>query len=158
MRSFQLINLAAVTAPLHQHNHVTPGFILVIFLPRFSGRFSSSRSTQKQLVLIRKWQVQHGSFSQDRIDHLYRLGGDWYRSSQNATKRPYPCSARSSSRRDFQFCSHGRFLGSFGLRRSARTRASRRLAGAAQCFCPSAGPLRRPKYWSDTRTRYRVRG
>jgi hypothetical protein len=81
MRCFQLIILAAVTAPLHQHTHDTPGFNLVIFLPRFLGRFSLSRPTQEQLVLIRKWQVQHGSFSQDRIDHLYRIDGGWYRGS-----------------------------------------------------------------------------
>jgi hypothetical protein len=39
MRCFQLIGLTAVTAPLHQHNHDTPYFNLVIFLPSFSGRF-----------------------------------------------------------------------------------------------------------------------
>jgi hypothetical protein len=110
----------AANAPLHQHNHDTPYFNLVIFLPSFLGRFSTSRSTQKQLLLIRKWQVQHGSFSQERIDHLYRLDAGWWRGSQNPLDRASPCCAKSSSRRDVQFCGHGSFLGSFGLRRSAR--------------------------------------
>jgi hypothetical protein len=158
MRCFQLISLAAVTAPFHQHNHDTPYFNLVIFLPSFSGSPSLSRSTQKQLVLIWKWQVHHGSFEQDRIDHLYRLDAGWWRGSQNPWDGAYPCCAKSSSRRNVQFCGHGSFLGSFGLRRSARSRAPRFLAGAAKRFCPSAGPLRYPKPCSAIRTRYRVRG
>jgi hypothetical protein len=121
MRCFQLISFAAVTAPLHHHKYDTPYFNLVIFLPSCSGRFLPSRSTQEQLVLIRKWQVQHGSFSQGRIDHLYRLDGGWWRGSQNPWDRAYPCCAKSSSRGVVQFCGHSRFLGSFGLRRSART-------------------------------------
>jgi hypothetical protein len=153
-----LISLAAVTAPLHHHKYDTPHLNSSIFLPSFLGRFFLSKSTQEQLVFIRKWQVQHGSFSQERIDHLYRLDGGWWRGSQNPLDRAYPCCAKSSSRGDVQFCGHGRFLGSLGLRRSARARAPRRLAGAAQCFCPSAGPLRYPKPWSGIRTRYRVRG
>jgi hypothetical protein len=47
MRCFQLISLAAVTAPLHQHNHDTPYFNLVIFLPSFSGKFLLLSSTQE---------------------------------------------------------------------------------------------------------------
>jgi hypothetical protein len=143
-----LIGLAAVTVPLHQHNHDTPGFSLVIFLPCFLDKQQSSKPSQKQLVLIWKWQVQHGSFSQERIDHLYRLDGGWWRGSQNPWDRAYPCCAKSSSRRDVQFCGHGRLLGSFGLRRSARSRAPRFLAGAALCFCPSANPMHYPKHRS----------
>jgi hypothetical protein len=148
MRCFQLIGLTAVTAPLHHHNHGTPYFNLVIFLPSFSGSPSLSRSTQKQLVLIWKWQVQHGSFSQERIDHLYCLDGGWWRGSQNPWDGAYPCCAKSSSRRNVQFCGHLSFLDSFGLRRSACARAARFLAGAAQCFCPSANPMHYPKYRS----------
>jgi hypothetical protein len=47
LRCFQLISLAAVTAPLHQHNYDKPYFSLVIFLPCFSGLISSSNPTQK---------------------------------------------------------------------------------------------------------------
>jgi len=121
MRCFQLIGLTAVTAPLHHHKYDTPHLNSSIFLPSFLGRFLSLRSTQEQLVLIRKWQVQHGSFSQERIDHLYRLDGGWWRGSQNPWDRAYPCCTRSSSRGDVQFRGHGSFFGSFGLRRSART-------------------------------------
>jgi hypothetical protein len=63
---------------LHHHNYDAPYFSKVIFLPRFLGSLSSSSPTPKQLVLIWKWQVQHGSFSQERIDHLYRLDGGWW--------------------------------------------------------------------------------
>jgi hypothetical protein len=52
MRCFQLIILAAVTAPLHQHNHDRPYLNSIIFLPSFLGRSSSSSPTQKQFVLI----------------------------------------------------------------------------------------------------------
>jgi hypothetical protein len=34
-----LISLAAVTAPLHHHNHDTPHLNSSIFLPSFLGRF-----------------------------------------------------------------------------------------------------------------------
>jgi len=34
-----LISLAAVTAPLHQHNHDKPYLNSIIFLPSFLGRF-----------------------------------------------------------------------------------------------------------------------
>jgi hypothetical protein len=47
MRCFQLISLAAVTAPFHQHNHATPCFNLVIFLPSFPGSFLTSIPTQE---------------------------------------------------------------------------------------------------------------
>jgi hypothetical protein len=47
MRCFQLISLAAVTAPFHQHNHDTPYFNLVIFLPSFPGSVLLSSSTQE---------------------------------------------------------------------------------------------------------------
>jgi hypothetical protein len=121
MRCFQLISLAAGTAPLHQHNHDTPHLNSSIFLPIFLGRFFLSKSTQEQLVLIRKWQVQHGSFSQERVDHLYRLDGGWWRGSQNPLDRAYPCCTKSSSRRDVPFCGHGRFLGSLGLRQATHS-------------------------------------
>jgi hypothetical protein len=91
--------------------------------------------------------VQHGSFSQERIDHLYRLDAGWWRGSQNPWDRAYPCCAKSSSRRDVQFYGHGRFLGSFGLRRSARAHCG--IAGAAKRFCPSTNPMHYPKHGSD---------
>jgi hypothetical protein len=116
-----LIGLAAVTVPLHQHNHDTPGFSLVIFLPCFLDKQQSSKPSQKQLVLIWKWQVQHGSFIQERIGHLYRLGVGWDQGSQNPSDWAYPCCVRSLSRRDDPSCGHVRFRCSFGLRRSART-------------------------------------
>jgi hypothetical protein len=47
MRCFQLISLAAVTAPLHQHNHDTPYLNCIIFPPSFLGRSSSSSPTQE---------------------------------------------------------------------------------------------------------------
>jgi hypothetical protein len=47
MRCFQLISLAAVTAPLHQHNDDKPCFNLVIFLPSFPGSVLLSSSTQE---------------------------------------------------------------------------------------------------------------
>jgi hypothetical protein len=47
MRCFQMISLAAVTAPLHQHNHDTPYLNLVIFLPSFSDSFLISSPTQE---------------------------------------------------------------------------------------------------------------
>jgi hypothetical protein len=66
MRCFQLIGLAAVTAPLHQHNHDTPYFNLVIFLPSFSGSFSISIPTQEAACINLKmagaaWFLQSGA-------------------------------------------------------------------------------------------------
>jgi hypothetical protein len=87
MRCFQLIILAVVTTPLHQHNHDTPYFNLVIFLPSFSGSFSLSRSMQKQLLLIWKRQVQHGSSGRQRIDQKERLCGGRGRGTRGQLQR-----------------------------------------------------------------------
>jgi hypothetical protein len=66
MRCFQLIGLTAVTAPLHHHNHETPYFNLVIFLPSFSGSFSISIPTQEAACINLKmagaaWFLQSGA-------------------------------------------------------------------------------------------------
>jgi hypothetical protein len=45
MRCFQLISLAAGTAPLHHHKYDTPHLNSSIFLPSFLGNFLISNPT-----------------------------------------------------------------------------------------------------------------
>jgi hypothetical protein len=66
MRCFQLISLAAVTAPLHHHKYDTPHLNSSIFLPSFSGSFSISIPTQEAACINLKmagaaWFLQSGA-------------------------------------------------------------------------------------------------